>query len=283
MASAEAATLYIAIAAYTLTFGLGVFAFFIGSARAEGVAVFSAAGGLIAETATIALRWAAIGHPPVFGTFENSLAASWFLVLFGLLSYWRWSRFVNLVPALAFSSVFILWFGLKFDQTKIPLTISERSLWVDFHAVVAWLAYSTLTIAFFMALLIITGRGRLYRGLSKLGRSIPVGKVAEDLMARYVNFVFVMQTATITSGSYYALLTFGRWWRWDPVESLSLSSWFVLALFIHLKRSFGWRGKSLAWLIIIAFILAILSYWFLVFLPAGSTFHIFDIGRREHI
>jgi len=43
---------------------------------------------LLFQLASASIRWYDIGHPPIFGTYEAALAASWFLALFVAFSVW---------------------------------------------------------------------------------------------------------------------------------------------------------------------------------------------------
>lgn len=285
MTKFEAITLYMAISAYVCVCAAIVAARIFDSRAAEKVAFWIAAAGLAAQSASIIWRWAGIGHPPVFGTFENALAGSWFFVAAALILARRIrdGRFSTaLLGGSAFAAIAILAFGLRFDRGKYPLTISERSLWVDLHATLAWLDYTALFVAFVAAILILRGRTNLPRRIQTPGHPADEEMIG-DFMTQCVAFVFVMKTGALASGSYYELLVFGRWWGWDPVESLYLCSWLVAALYIHLRRSFAWTNRSLAVLVVISFVLSLIAYWLLVYFPPGSTFHVFDIIGREHI
>ena len=227
-------------------------------------------------TAAIVIRWILTGHPPILGTLENSLAGSWFVVLLTLIT-WRRYRAISLATTPIV--ILVLIFGVAFNTSYVPLTISERSLWVYLHAFFAWLAFSSYTLAVGIAVLSLWRP----RAGAKWQRLIPQPEIADDLMFKALIYGFIMQTIMITTGAYYEFLVFGRWWRWDPVESLSLVSWFTYALIIHLKRSFGWKLKQTSILVIAAYLFVMIGYWALVYFPQGSTFHIFEFEGREHI
>lgn len=280
MAPYERLTLLAAIALYAFAFGLYLAALIWRSGRFSSIASLLTVGGFAAHTATIILRWAAVGHPPVFGSFENAVAGAWFVVLFGLIAAARttWLRDIGLFTTPM--AVAIIAFGLTFDKNRFPLTISERSLWVDIHAVFAWLSYTSYTLALIIAFFILV-KHRRDQGL--LASRLPEVALMDDWLLKYVIYGFVTQAFTIASGAYYEFIVFGRWWRWDPVESIALASWLLFALFIHLKRSFGWTGSRLAWLVVVSMILVVIAYWLMVYWPPGATFHVFDIRTREHV
>ena len=104
--------------------------------------------------------------------------------------------------------------------------------------------------------------------------------IIDELAFRYINFGFVNHTVMFALGSYYSSILFGTWWRWDPVFSISLMAWLLLGLTIHLRLFFNWNGRRAAWLFVLVFSVLNISYWGMVYLPTGSTFHIFDVDLK---
>lgn len=283
MSDIEIIAFYVALSAYAGVLALWLASRIFRSAFIGRLVLAVLLVGFIAQSVSMISRWVAVGHPPVFGSFENAMAGSWFVVMAGLWVGARWRLGPGVAAASASMALGIIWFGLRFDQTRYPLTISESSLWVDLHATVAWFAYAALSIAFILAVLIVAGRTDGLRSRLRIGPDFTAGEAVDELLFKLIVFVFVMQTAMLATGSFYEFLVFGRWWGWDPVESLSLAAWLLASLFIHLRRSFAWRGRPLAVIVIIIFLLAVIAYWLLSYFPPGNTFHVFDILTREHV
>jgi ABC-type transport system involved in cytochrome c biogenesis permease subunit len=83
-------------------------------------------------------------------------------------------------------------------------------------------------------------------------------------------------------GCYYSSILYGTWWQWDPAESTSLITWLSVALYIHMRLFYNWKGRRAAWLFVAAFVTVLFSYWGLIYLPTGSTFHVFDLELKAH-
>jgi ABC-type transport system involved in cytochrome c biogenesis permease subunit len=198
---------------------------------------------LIVEGAAIGIRWSNTGHPPIFGTFEETLAASWTVILFAIILD-RKGVFAHI--AFPITAITML-YGLNFNTTGKPLTISELSLWVDFHALFAWIAYGFYTFSFICALGILLKR----------------------------------QTIMFVLGSYYSILLHGVWWLWDTVEYLFVVSWFLYAIPIHGRILYGWGDRRLAALTVLATAGTIILYWGLVYFP-WTTYHVFDTELVVH-
>ena len=254
-------------------------AFFLAQKRLARYGFFSLVAGLVLQLASVVLRWAGSGHPPVFGTYEATLSASWFLLLFVALSWRSVHRHFRLLVLFSVPmALLLLLYGLVFFNTeRMPLTISELSLWVDFHALFSWLAFAPFTLAFCLS--------GFYLWSTRRGAAAPVRPqrqldIIDELAFRYINFGFVNYTVMFALGSYYSSILFGTWWSWDPVFSTSLMAWLLLGLYIHLRLFFNWNGRRAAWLFVLVFSVLNISYWGMVYLPTGSTFHIFDIDLK---
>ncbi len=260
-------------------------AFFLARSGLVRYGFFGLVAGLVFQLSSVAMRWVGVGHPPVFGTYEATLSASWFLLLFVAFSYRSvHGSFRLLVLTSVPMALLLLLYGLAFFNTeRMPLTISELSLWVDFHALFSWLAFAPFTLAFCLSGFYLWASRSDAASAGK--KTAPVNTqpqlaIIDELAFRYINFGFVNHTVMFALGSYYSSILFGTWWRWDPVFSISLMAWLMLGLTIHLRLFFNWNGRRAAWLFVTVFSVINFSYWGMVFLTAGSTFHIFDVDLK---
>ncbi len=217
---------------------------------------------VVIEGFYIGERWASTGHPPILGTFEESLASSFTILAFALL-FDRANRFT--LPALVFAGVTLL-YGLNFDTTERPLVISEQSYWVYFHVLFAWIAYGFYTFSTMAAFYLRWRGGDGY---------------VEEMMDRGLLMGFIAQSTMFFFGSYYSSRLHGRWWMWDPVEYLFVISWFLYAIPIHGRILFGWDRKRMAPWILLASVGTLLLYWGLIYFP-WATYHVFDPQWKTH-
>lgn len=209
----------------------------------------------VALLATLVLRWIRSGHPPVFGTFEMDLAETLVLLVLGLAvtrgGDARWIAGPSLVGSLTILHTFMV-------RTEItPRTISEQSLWIDLHAVLAWVAWA----AFFGALFDAFGDGRgEERGLRLLGAG------------------FLAQTGMGFVGVYYASLLFATPWSWDPVQTLGLLSWLLFGVALHFRLFFGVSLRRMRYFLLVLVAVHVLSGKLPMLLKPGQTFHVFELG-----
>lgn len=212
----------------------------------------------------LAQRWYVAGHPPIFGTFENTYTAAWALMvtaaLLGVRTRYRGAWRLTAPWALAF----MLW-GTRYRKGPTPLTISEQSLWVDVHVMFAWIC--------FVALLLLTSVA-----IQRLRGRIPFGmdeNDSEEAQLRFLLVGFAAMTLMLATGSWYSYLLFGAFWQWEVVETMSLVAWLGYSMIIHSRLFGGLRGRKFDAAVVA--VLPALLLTFFIWSVYPNTFHYFDI------
>ena len=124
------------------------------------------------------------------------------------------------------------------------------SWWLTVHVLFAKLAYSSFVAAFGLAVVFLlrsSDRGGRMRGI--LDR-LPIQSVVDDLSYRFAAVGIVFLSVMIVSGAIWANEAWGRYWAWDPIETWSLVSWLIYAMFLHLRLTLGWRERKSAWVLV---------------------------------
>jgi ABC-type transport system involved in cytochrome c biogenesis permease subunit len=215
-------------------------------------------------------RWRIAGHLPLFGTFESSLSLALAVLLSALVVWSRSGRRAAPWPIACGVSAALVAHGFGFDRTVYALTISESSWVVDLHALCAWAAFGVLAInAGFALHRILVGGEEALAADRRLAWSLGLG--------------FLFHTAMMVTGSFYKFLLFGRAWSFDPIETLGLVAWLAYGTLLHMQLLAGWGGRRLAVWCLSLFVLLIVSYRGIVYFPAWSTYHIFDMDLRIHV
>jgi ABC-type uncharacterized transport system permease subunit len=139
---------------------------------------------------------------------------------------------------------------LVFPGAVMPL--QNQSSAFGWHVAVAVLAYSTLTIAAFHAVLMALQESRLHArtvpaGGSWLGGALdqlPALLTMEKLLFRLIWIGFVLLSLTVLSGVVFSEQLFGRALRWDHKNVFALLSWLLFAALLAGRYLRGWRGKT---------------------------------------
>src|SRR4030066_834097 len=61
-------------------------------------------------------------------------------------------------------------------------------------------------------------------------------------------------------GAIWADQAWGVYWSWDPKETWSLITWFIYAFYLHSRMIRGWRGKKVAVVAVVGFVMVIFTY-----------------------
>jgi cytochrome c-type biogenesis protein CcsB len=226
--------------------------------------------GLALHTVLVAWRWIATGHVPTIGNFENALAGSWFIV--GMTAYASHRQRYPLLAAGALPfALIILGLAAFSDADPSPLVAALQSFWLYIHIFFAWLAYGAYTVA--------CGAAVIYLAKTWRGKEAPKEVLSrlDELMFRATAFGFITDAIMIAAGSIWAKDLWGSYWSWDPVETWSLLSWLVYGLALHLRRTLGWRGRPLAWVLVFAIVGVLISFWGVNLVMEGSE-HVFNVG-----
>ncbi|MGD2115832.1 MAG: cytochrome c biogenesis protein CcsA [Acidobacteriota bacterium] len=265
---------------YALAVAGQIFGRVFGRSRWAVRALWVAAAGLALHTVLVAWRWAATGHVPTIGNFENALVGGWFIVAMTLWAGWRERYPLVAAGALPFALI-ILGGGAMSDTGARPLVAALQSFWLYIHIFFAWLAYGAYTVA--------CGAGIVYLARTRKGARAtePTGTTEaesrerldglDELMFRSTVFGFITDTIMIAAGSIWAKNLWGAYWSWDPVETWSLLSWLVYGVALHLRITLGWRGRRFAWIVVVAIVGVLVSFWGVNLVMEGSL-HVFNVG-----
>ena len=233
-------------------------------------AVWGIVVGLSIHTVLVIWRWVATGHIPTIGNFENALFGGWFIVVMVLWAAWR-QRYPMLAAGALPFALLILGVGGMSDTSPSPMVAALQSFWLYIHIFFAWLAYGAYTVS--------CGAGIMYISNSKKGSDAATLTRLDELMFRSTAFGFITDAIMIAAGSIWAKKLWGAYWNWDPVETWSLLSWLIYGVALHLRTTLGWKGRRLAWVLIVAIVGVLISFWGVNLVMTGSQ-HVFltDVG-----
>lgn len=161
------------------------------------------------------------------------------------------------------------------------VVLDGKSAVFGWHITVAILAYSTLTIAAFHAVLMALQESRLHTRSERLGflsgalDQLPALLTMEKLLFRMIGFGFALLSLTVLSGIVFSEQLFGKALRWDHKSAFTLLSWMLFAALLAGRRLRGWRGKTALTFTLAGFATLALAY-------VGSRF-VFEVVLHRGI
>jgi cytochrome c-type biogenesis protein CcsB len=211
-----------------------------------------------------------------FITISESITFGIFCAVLIFLIFEFTNKKVRPLGVLIMPIAFVLmgWAGTLVKGAATQLAPALQSGWIWVHIIGAATGFG--------AVLTAAGLGLMYLLKEKKSGGIydklPELQALDNLSYRFVAGGFIMYGLMIVSGAFWSNQVKGNYWAWDPVEVWSLVSWLTYGIYLHLRITFGWRGKKLAWYALIAMAAMIISYWGIPF-----TFETFHKGFRiEH-
>jgi len=135
----------------------------------------------------------------------------------------------------------ILFYGWKLPDATLKIDPFLFSL-------LAFLCISCMGVAFLFL-----------KGDALIERLPPVDTL-DFLSYRSIMVAFPLMTIVIITGAVWAQSAWGRYWGWDPKETASLVTWFVYAIYLHMRIVAGWKNRPSATINIVGFLSVIFTY-----------------------
>ncbi|MCM2283954.1 MAG: c-type cytochrome biogenesis protein CcsB [Desulfobacula sp.] len=230
--------------------------------------------GFLDNSAGIILRWIesyqlGYGHAPFSNMYESLVFFSWTVAVLYIFVELKYKE--SIIGVFASPLIFLAIAYASFDPSisnKIsPLIPALKSNWLIAHVITCFLGYAGFAVAFgFSIMYFVKPRNP---EAESIFAKLPSWELIDELTYQMVVFGFLFLTIGIITGAVWANSAWGTYWSWDPKETWSLITWFVYAIFMHLRMMKGWSGKNLAWISIIGFIAVLFTYFGVNYLLSG--------------
>ncbi len=226
-------------------------------------------------TAYIARQWISTGQPPFKTMFQSLVFLVWNIsIVYFFLEKSERLYFLGGFAAI-FNALTLFFAGVYADVVQVSLPPALRSFWFIPHVVFYFAGYAFLFIGFLMSILYLLFPERKYLG--KDHWSGQLWKDYDEFSYRAILFGYTFLTFGLVVGAVWAKVAWGNFWSWDPKENWALITWFVYLAYLHLRYVRGWKGKKAAVLSIIGFVVIIITYIGVNYLPsAASALHAYQ-------
>ena len=205
----------------------------------------------------IALLWATLKRPPMRTMGETRLWYSFFLLVAGLFTYWRWKYRWIMPFSTVLAGVFIIINCVKpeiHDQTLMP---ALQSVWFVPHVSVYMFSYSLLGCATLLSI------------VALVRKNWEMDLVIEKLL--YAGLAFL--TMGMLTGALWAKEAWGAYWSWDAKEAWAAVTWGLYLIALHAAP--GGMNISRKWILHTAILLGFLALqmcWYGInYLPSAET------------
>lgn len=219
-----------------------------------GLARFFMALGILSLSCYIGMRWQIAARPPFSNMFESLVLLSWAIAIVSLFIDIKY-KIKNIAALTALMSLLTIGYASLSDKEIVPLVPALKSNWLTIHVLTCFIGYAALTVAFVSSLVI----------LCKKKEDAKLDTISYKMIA----FGFLFLALGIISGAVWANSAWGTYWSWDPKETWSLITWFIYAIYLHIRYTKGWKGKPAAWLSVLGFLAMLFTYFGVNYLLQG--------------
>ena len=230
--------------------------------------------GFLDNTLGIILRWIesyqmGYGHAPFANMYESLVFFSWTVAILYIFVELKYKESIIGVFASTLIFLAIAYASLSPDiSSKItPLIPALKSNWLIAHVITCFLGYSGFAVAFGFSIIYFVKPQN--PDAKSIFAKLPSWDLIDELTYQMIIFGFLFLTIGIITGAVWANSAWGKYWSWDPKETWSLITWFVYAIFMHLRMMKGWHGKKLALVSIVGFLAVMFTYFGVNFVLSG--------------
>jgi len=154
--------------------------------------------------------------------------------------------------------------GLVLYTTAAPVQPALQSYWLAIHVFAIALGSGMVLVPGVVSVLYLV---KTYR--PQWATKLPDAQVLDQVAYRTTVFAFPIYTAGVIFGAIWAESAWGRFWGWDPKETVAFVAWIVYAAYLHSRATAGWRGGRAAVINIVGFAAMIFNLFFINLVVAG--------------
>lgn len=155
-----------------------------------------------------------------------------------------------------------------------PVMPALQSFWLPIHVSVVSLGSGVFLVSGVASVLFLVKMSALATpgksGIAtKLVHLLPDPHALDQIAYRTAIFAFPVFGFGVIFGAIWAEETWGRYWGWDPKETVSFIAWVIYAAYLHARSTAGWRDKKAAWINTVGFIAMLFNLFFINLVTAG--------------
>ncbi|OBH91773.1 c-type cytochrome biogenesis protein CcsB [Mycobacterium sp. E2733] len=175
-----------------------------------------------------------------------------------------------LVPVLILLTVSGRWLYTN----AAPVMPALQSYWLPIHVSVVSLGSGVFMVAGIASILFLLRTSGLSdpdtRGaLARMVRQFPDAQTLDRVAYRTTIFAFPVFGFGVIFGAIWAEEAWGRYWGWDPKETVSFVAWVIYAAYLHARSTAGWRDRKAAWINVAGFVAMVFNLFFVNLVTVG--------------
>ncbi|MBO0880758.1 MAG: c-type cytochrome biogenesis protein CcsB, partial [Mycobacterium sp.] len=155
-----------------------------------------------------------------------------------------------------------------------PVMPALQSYWLPIHVSVVSLGSGVFLVAGVTSILFLLRTSRLGDPdtpsvFARMVQRLPDVQALDRLAYRTTIFAFPVFGFGVIFGAIWAEQAWGRYWGWDPKETVAFIAWVVYAAYLHARSTAGWRDRKAAWINVAGFVVMVFNLFFVNLVTVG--------------
>ncbi|WP_296391509.1 c-type cytochrome biogenesis protein CcsB [Williamsia sp.] len=153
-----------------------------------------------------------------------------------------------------------------------PVVPALKSYWLAIHVSIVSVGSGVFLVSGVASALYLIKLRYPEAGAGVWGRvleRIPSAQALDRLAYKTVVFAFPLFGLGVICGAIWAESAWGRFWGWDPKETVSFIAWIIYAAYLHARATAGWRNTSAAWINIAGFVAMLFNLFIINLVVSG--------------
>ncbi|MBO0855977.1 MAG: c-type cytochrome biogenesis protein CcsB [Nocardia sp.] len=155
-----------------------------------------------------------------------------------------------------------------------PVVPALKSYWLPIHVTIVSVGSGIFLLSGVASLLFLL---RTYQPageesdnpIGALARRLPDARTLDRLAYRTTVVAFPLFGTGIILGAIWAESAWGRFWGWDPKETVSFVAWVIYAAYLHARATSGWRETKAAWINVAGFVAMLFNLFIINIVVSG--------------
>lgn len=228
--------------------------------------------GAVLHIASIVLRGFATERFPLGNMYEFVTMACAAAIVAGLVALRKtadlWVFMLVPVLILMFLAATVLY------ADAAPVVPALRSFWLPIHVTIISVSSGIFLVSGVASILFLY-RMKFPAGeegdgpFGKIAQRLPNAETLDRLAYKSTIVAFPLFGAGIILGAIWAEAAWGRFWGWDPKETVSFIAWVIYAAYLHARATSGWRDTKAAWINVAGFVAMLFNLFIINMVVSG--------------
>ncbi|WP_158886510.1 c-type cytochrome biogenesis protein CcsB [Amycolatopsis anabasis] len=227
--------------------------------------------GVLLHLSALVLRGLATSRVPWGNMYEYVMAVTFIGVVTWLVMARRFP--VRHLSGFVLLPIVILMFigGTMLYAVAAPVQPALQSYWMVIHVSAAIIGSGVFLVPGVASVLYLmrSAHEKNPKKFARFADRIPAADILDRITYRTTVFAFPVFTFGVLCGAIWAESAWGRFWGWDPKETVAFVAWVVYAAYLHSRATAGWRGQRAAIINVIGFALTVFNLFFVNLVSVG--------------